>query len=104
MLSQIVFHPRVESDVSTVVAHYDSCSAGLGLRFKARFYVTVDEIMILPSKYARKVGDIRTCLIRPFPYLIYFAVEDSRVFILTVQYAGRSPAYLHAITAQRQKG
>lgn len=84
------------------MAHYEGCSAGLGQRFKVRFYAAVDEIIVLPEKYARKVGEIRTCLIRPFPYLLYFAVENGTVFVLSVQYAGRSPAYLRSLVAERK--
>ena len=85
------------------MARYEKLSRGLGERFKRTVYATVDEVLFLPEKNAIKVGaDIRTRLIRPFPYLIFYVVEGGVVFVLTVQYAGRKPAFLRAVVRERQ--
>lgn len=99
-----VFHPRIEGDVREAVAYYEACSSGLGQRFKRTFYVTVEDLLVFPEKYAAKFGDVRTRLIRPFPYLIFYAVEGERIFVLTVQYAGRRPSYLRAMARIRRTG
>ena len=75
-----------------VVAHYNRCSAGLGERFKRTFYATVDEIVVWPESNAVKFEGIRTRLVWPFPYLVFYAVETGVIWILSVQYAGRRPA------------
>ncbi len=81
---------------------YEERSPGLGERFKRTFYATVDEMLFLPAKNAVKVDEeIRTRLMRPFPYLIFYAVADDIIFVLAVQYAGRKPAYLRAVVRER---
>lgn len=85
------------------VARYDECSPGLGYRFKRTFYDAVDALLLFPEKHAVKLdAGIRTRLMRPFPYLVFYAVEHEVVFVLTVQYAGRKPALLRAIARGRQ--
>ncbi len=103
MTHRPVFHPRIEADVREAMARYDEKSPGLGERFKRTFYATVDEIVFLPEKNAVKVDEaIRTRLMPPFPYLIFYAVENDVIFILTVQYAGRKPAYLKTTVRERR--
>jgi len=98
-----IFHPRVELDVREAVLHYEERSPGLGVRFKRTFYATVDDILVFPEKHAVKVDEeVRTRLMRPFPYLVFYAVERDVVFVLTVQYAGRRPELLQAIAQERR--
>ncbi len=82
---------------------YEARAAGLGERFKRAFYVTVDEILIFPEKNPVKVDStVRTRLMRPFPYLIFYAIESATLFVLTVQYAGRRPAYMRSVVRERK--
>lgn len=98
-----IFHPRIETDVREAVAYYDERSPGLGVRFKRTFYATVDSIRVFPEKHAVKLDrEIRTRLMRPFPYLVFYSVEHGFVFVLTVQYAGLRPASLKAIAQERR--
>ena len=98
-----IFHPRIEADVREAMASYDERSPGLGVRFKRTFYAAVDSILVFPEKHRVKIDkEIRTRLMRPFPYLILYAVESDVVFVLTVQYAGRRPALLKAIAQERR--
>jgi len=100
-----VFHPRVEADVREAMTRYEALSCGLGARFKRALYATVDDVLFLPGKSAVKVGGvIRTRLMRPFPYLIFYAVEGETVFVLAVQYAGRKSAFLRSIARERIQG
>ena len=98
-----IFHPRIEADVREAMADYEERSPGLGARFKRTFYETVGDILVFPEKHAVKVDEeIRTRLMRPFPYLVFYAIENDIVFVLTVQYAGRRPAFLRAIAQERR--
>lgn len=97
-----IFHPRIEDDVRDAIARYGEVSPELGQRFKRVFYAIVDEVLVFPEKYAVKFADVRTRLIRPFPYLVFYAVENGRVFFLTVQFAGRRPSYLRATIRERR--
>ena len=98
-----IFHLRIETDVRKAVAYYEGPSPGLGARFKRTFYAAVDSILVFPGKHAVKVGgEIRTRLLRPFPYLIFYAVGQDVVFVLMVQYAGQRPALLKTIVQERR--
>jgi hypothetical protein len=97
-----IFHPRIEADVRDAMTGYDERSPGLGARFKRSFYETVDTVLVFPEKNAVKIdGVIRTRLMRPFPYLVFYVAEHATVFVLTVQYAGRKPSWLRAVVRAR---
>jgi hypothetical protein len=98
-----VFHPRIEADVRDGVKRYAEVSPSLGERFKRAFYATLDQVVIFPEKHATKVDAvIRTTLMRPFPYLLFFVVERDVVYFPTVQYAGRKPVYLRSVARERR--
>ncbi|HRG57140.1 MAG TPA: type II toxin-antitoxin system RelE/ParE family toxin [Lacunisphaera sp.] len=103
MRFQPIFHPLIEADVREGMRRYDRESPGLGARFRRTFYAVVDELLVFPEKYPVKQGtNIRTGLLRPFPYLIFYTVESDGVYVLSVQYAGRSPAFLKETLQQRR--
>lgn len=103
MTHRAVFHPRLEADLREAMAHYEDCSPDLGVRFKNAFYATLDGTLLFPGKHAVKVDkEIRTHLMRPFPYLIFYAVIGEIVFVLALQYAGRKPAYLRTLVTERR--
>lgn len=102
MSFRAIFHRRVETDVLAAQAYYSERAFEVGDRFKHVFYDTVDEVLQFPKKLAVKIApEIRTRLMRPFPYLIFYVVQDAVVFVLAVQYAGRKPDRLRAIISQR---
>jgi hypothetical protein len=85
------------------MAYYDQRSPGLGLRFKQSFYSAADDIVVFPEKYAVKAKPgIRTRLMRPFPYLVFYAIENATVFVLAVKYAGLHPDSLRSVARKRQ--
>lgn len=97
-----IFHPQIEADVREGMAHYDRQSPGLGARFRRTFYATVDDLLVFPEKHpVKQESGIRTRLMRPFPYFVFYAVENDVVYILSVQYAGRSPTFLESVARQR---
>jgi hypothetical protein len=86
------------------MSRYELQSRGLGARLRGAFYATVDELTLFPEKNPIKIADvIRTRIMRPFPYLIFYAVESHPVFVLTVQYAGRDPAHLRTVVGERRE-
>ncbi len=98
-----IFHPLIEADVREAMARYDREAPGLGARFQRTFYAAVDDLLDFPEKYpVKQESGIRTRLMRPFPYLVFHAVENDVVFILSVQYAGRGPRFLQSIAQQRR--
>lgn len=102
MSFRAVFHRRVETDVLAARAYYAGRAMGLDERFKNIFYDVVDEILRFPQKHAVKIApEIRTRLMRPFPYLIFYVMQGEVVFVLAVQYAGRKPDRLRTIISRR---
>lgn len=86
-----------------VLGYYAAQSPDLADRFKRTFFAAVDELSAFPGKYPVKLAPaIRTRLMRPFPFLAFYAIEHDVVFVLTVQYAGPRPAYLRAVARERE--
>jgi len=102
MPPRLIFHPSIADDVQTVCAYYDSKVPGLGDQFKAAFYARVDQLAAMPGACPVRFDDVRTALLRRFPYLVFYAVETATVFVLTVQYAGRDPIWLREVASERR--
>jgi toxin ParE1/3/4 len=97
-----IFHPAVAEDVSAAAEHYERRSPGLGRRFKKAFYSVVDGLLVFPARHAVKYAEeIRTVVLRPFPYLVFYAVDPGVVYVVAVQYAGRDPENLETTLKER---
>lgn len=102
MPRRMIFHPAIAEDIQAACAYYDSKVPGLGGRFKAAFYTRVEQIAAMPQACPVRFDDVRTAQLKRFPYLVFHAVELDTVFVLTVQYAGRDPAWLRERASGRR--
>ena len=68
----IEYHPAVEEELRQIRDYYNGASRGLGDKFIAEFDKRVLEISRRPLRWMIVTGDVRRCLMRRFPYLIYF--------------------------------
>jgi hypothetical protein len=81
MIYTLRFLPELEEDVFGGYAWYEGKSPGLGEEFLRMLYARADEILRNPLLYPRVHNEFRRCLLRRFPYAIYFLLEGDQVVV-----------------------
>lgn len=90
----IEYHPAVEVELRQIQEYYDKQSPGLGAQFLDEFERQVMALAATPRRWMVVAGDIRRCLMRRFPYIIYFrCLADERIRITVVKHRRRHPGY-----------
>lgn len=83
---------EVVQDLTEAADWYDERRPGLGLRFLAAVEDTLAKIEENPRLYRSLYQDFRRALLpRPFPYQVYFRIQDEFVDIYAVLHMARDP-------------
>jgi plasmid stabilization system protein ParE len=87
----ISFLPEVEEDVLNGYFWYENKAKGLGEEFLRVFYVGVADLSRNPLLFRKVYKDFRRCLLRRFPYSIYYRTDENRVIIFGLFHCARNP-------------
>jgi toxin ParE1/3/4 len=91
---RVEYHPAVEAELDEIRRYYEKRSPGLGAQFINDFERQVLAMAATPERWMVVTDDIRRCLMRRFPYLIYFRqVNAERIRITVVKHQRRHPKY-----------
>ena len=91
---KVEYHSAIEAEVRTIRDYYEEGSPGLGEAFVDEFERQVLELAARPERWMVVEEDIRRCLMRRFPYIIYFRrVDPERIRITVVKHQRRHPDY-----------
>src|SRR2546423_1339085 len=81
--------PRADSDVEAAFAWYEQQRPGLGDEFLDDLQAAYTRIVDGPLRYQVLRGDVRYCLLRRFPYAVYFTVNGEVISIFAVVHSRR---------------
>jgi len=95
------FLPEVEEDAIAGYGWYEAMSPGLGDEFLRMFYAAVSEIARSPLLYRKMHGEFRRCLLRRFPYAIYFAIEAKGITVFGLFHCARDPRTIRTALRDR---
>ena len=91
---RVEYHPAVEGELREIRDYYEQRSPGLGVAFLDEFERQVLSLAATPERWMVVTGDIRRCLMRRFPYVIYFRRAGSdRIRITVVKHQRRHPQF-----------
>jgi plasmid stabilization system protein ParE len=91
---RVEYHPAVEAELRAIQDYYEERSPGLRGEFIDEFERQVLQLAARPERWMVIAGDLRRCLMRRFPYIIYFRwVDSERVRITVVKHQRRHPDY-----------
>jgi plasmid stabilization system protein ParE len=91
---KVEYHPAIEAEVRSIQDYYEARSPGLGREFIDEFERQVQRLAASPERWMVLTGDLRRCLMRRFPYIIYFRrVDAGRLRITLVKHQRRHPDY-----------
>lgn len=85
------YHPEAEAEIVESVEYYRERSPELAARFLREFQAAIEPIERNPILWGVIRGDLRRCLLRRFPYGIYYRVHDQDNRILIVKHHHRHP-------------
>jgi len=97
------FLPEVEEDAIIGYEWYEEKSSGLGEEFLRMFYAIANDIARNPLLYQKVHGDFRRCLIRRFPYAVYFRVEENDIMVFGLFHCARDPRTIKRNLAERDE-
>jgi plasmid stabilization system protein ParE len=90
------FDPGALAEYQAAVRWYDENSA-VGPAFVAAVEDAVKRIRRAPRSYARWRGiehhEIRRCVVRRFPFVVFYRVESAMLTIIAVAHSHREPGY-----------
>lgn len=93
-MKTLAFHPDAKAELREAVEFYEGRRAGLGREFRINIEQALERISNAPRRNAfYKQTPIRFCLIRRFPYAVYFAEQPNRIWIVAIAHGSKRPGY-----------
>lgn len=94
MSLRVVFHPRVFSEVDTIMDYYERVGGiHLANDFYAEFRFFVQDASGEPEKYNIRKGNFRRVNLERFPFNFLFRVQEDSIRILVVRHHARRPTH-----------
>ena len=94
MSYKIVNRPSVRTDLLNAIDYYKAISPDLARQFLSRIREAREYIFQYPTGFEIKYKNVRTVLLRQFPYHIHYLLEESKeeIVILAIINSYRNPA------------
>lgn len=90
---KVKVEPDVIEDILRITKWYDDTQVGLGKRFQKTVISHINSLNKDPQIYAIRYNDIRCLVVKKFPYMIHFYINDENktVEVLAVISTDRNP-------------
>ena len=92
MAADLVIAPEAGHDLIEAYAWYEARRAGLGEEFLSSVDASAETIRRTPRLYAIVFETFRRCLIRRFPYAIFYEYAAEAVTVYGIFHTARDPA------------
>jgi len=87
---KVIIFAEAKADIKETAAWYNEKLPGLNKRFVAAIKNEIAIIQSNPFLYEIRYDEIRTALIKDFPYLIHYDVINSTIFIKAIYHTSRN--------------
>lgn len=91
MTFELIISPEAEAEMGEAFDWYEEQLPGLGSDFLLNVDAALQTILRNPKQFPCVYKHLRQTLIRRFPYQIFFLLEKSKIVVLAVFHARRSP-------------
>ena len=92
MAADLVIAPEVGQDLTEAYPWYEGRRAGLGEEFLSSVDASIQAIRRTPGMYLAVHETYRRCLLRRFPYAIFYDYADGTVTVYCAFHTARDPA------------
>ncbi len=96
------FLPEVEDDAISGFSWYETKAPGLGDEFLRMFYACAGDIHRHPLLYPKVHNEFRRCLLRRFPYAIYFTIDNDSIIVAGLFHCAREPRVVSLMLQNRK--
>jgi plasmid stabilization system protein ParE len=90
---KVRFNPEALDEYEDSALYYLKINARLAGRFVEEVEATVRRMRRHPLAYAAIEEDIRRCLVKKFPFGIYYTIEADYLLVVAVMHLSRMPGY-----------
>jgi plasmid stabilization system protein ParE len=87
----LIVRPEARADLAEAKAWYDKQQKGLAGEFRLCVEEAMERIRRMPELHAERDKGVRRCLVRRFPYAIFYKLEDARIVVIAVMHISRDP-------------
>ena len=101
MNHKMVFRKEVEDDLVLAYHWYEKKSIGLGEEFLRMFYASLAEVEKYPLAWRKVYREFRRCLLRRFPYAIYYIAEKNEILVYGVIHGARNTVFTESLLDNR---
>lgn len=93
MTYKLVNRPLVRIDLLAAVKYYNEINPALAKQFLARINEAKDYLQNFPLGFQIKYNQVRTVLVKQFPYQIHYLINEERkqIVILAIIHSYRKP-------------
>lgn len=81
---RIRYTERARSDIESAFEWYERQRRGLGFEFLSCIELAINGLLDFPELYQIYYASFRRCVIRRFPFSIFYAIEDDEIVIHSV--------------------
>jgi plasmid stabilization system protein ParE len=92
----VVLRPEAQAEFDEAFDRYEQQRPGLGVDFVERVQEVLDRIADAPTLYEQVFQDMRRAVVRRFPYLVLYRVEEHQIVVLAVFHGKRDPGVWQA--------
>jgi toxin ParE1/3/4 len=83
-MQQLIFTNRAITDIAKAKKWYNTQQPNLGLKFSDYIFKCAEEIHNNPLFYPNKYKATREYVVKKYPYVIIYSIEENYLFILRV--------------------
>ena len=91
MAVELIVAPEAERDIAAAYAWYETQRVGLGEEFLSRVDAALQGIVRSPEGHKRVYADYRRCLVRKFPYAVFYEHAAGAVTVYAIFHTSRDP-------------
>ena len=91
MKTQFISIANIELDEA--VRYYDQQLHGLGYRFFQEIDSAIERIKFMPEAWTKIGIKTRRCLLKDFPYALFYVIEKNKILITAVANLHRNPEH-----------
>jgi plasmid stabilization system protein ParE len=84
MLYEIDITPAALEDIDVGMKYYNSKADDLGYRFADDIEDNIESIRLAPFAFAKRYNEVRCKLLKTFPYIILYNIQQQQIQILRI--------------------
>ncbi len=91
MYYPLIVNPEAEIDLAEANRYYERQRTGLGREFLSCVDEAFAKLQCDPWLFAESYKAVRQTLVRRFPFVVCYTVENDRVYVIAVFHGRRNP-------------